>query len=68
MSKNIITVELTEEEALLVKWAAGRALAVTSAASRGVLSMRALQSATLKLQRATEGLPDLPPQKVRTKG
>lgn len=67
MSKNTITVELTEEEAQLVEWAATRALTVTSSASRGVLSMRALQSATLKLQRATEGLPDLPPQKVRTR-
>lgn len=61
-----ITIELTEDEARMVRWAVTKAVMTTPARQRGKLLYNALNRAHKAIQEATELLEDIPLARVNT--
>ena len=60
MGQRRITIELTEYQARVVRWAVNRAAMVTPAKLRGIIFMRKLDEALEIINEATEGLEEIP--------
>lgn len=60
MGQKTITIELTEYQARVVRWAVNRALMVTPERIRGRVFMQKLTEADERIQQATLGLEEIP--------